>query len=194
MPASNRPPATPPRRYPNLRRRSPFVLMVLLLLLACLALGSSAAFALAPARSTGSARAAAIAALESVDPVPANLQFAAEVYLEKCSACHLALPPEVLPSESWRQILTNPQDHYSVSLDLITPEILSIWGYLRDFSRAIADGEAEPYRVADSRFFKALHPRVEFPETPSPRNCATCHSRAAEFDFRSLRPEWLDAP
>jgi len=168
--------------------------MVLLLLLACLVLGSSAAFALAPRRAAEPAPWGAIAALESVDPVPADLQFAAEVYLEKCGACHLALPPEVLPSQSWRQILTNPQDHYSVSLDLITPEILLIWGYLRDFSRAIADGEAEPYRVADSRFFKALHPRVEFPEMPSPKNCATCHDRAAEYNFRRLRPEWLDAP
>ncbi len=177
-----------PRRYPNLQRRSPLILMVILLLFLSVVLGTTASFALAPTPL------AQRAALKSIDPVPPDRQLAAEVYRDQCGSCHLALPPEVLPTESWRQILMSPRNHYGVSLNLIRAEIILIWSYLRDFSRVTVQGEAEPYRVVDSRFFKALHPRVTFAEPPSPKNCATCHNRAQEFDFRSLTPEWLDAP
>ncbi|NJO19925.1 MAG: cytochrome C [Spirulinaceae cyanobacterium RM2_2_10] len=181
------------RRYPNLKRRSPLVLLAILLLFCCIALGTTASLALTPSHLAQQSAAGDRNLLEAVDPIPADLQLSAEVYLEKCGTCHLALPPEVMPSETWRQLLMNPQDHYNVSLDLITPEILLIWRYLNNFSRALNEGESEPYRVADSRFFQALHPRVEFSETPGLETCATCHNRAAEFNFRSLTPEWLDA-
>ncbi|MEB3228139.1 MAG: hypothetical protein VKJ27_07125, partial [Synechocystis sp.] len=41
----------------------------------------------------------------SVDPIPTRYIPGFESYIETCTGCHIALPPEVLPLESWQEIL-----------------------------------------------------------------------------------------
>jgi hypothetical protein len=62
-----------------------------------------------------------------------------------------------------------------------------MWNYLKAFSRPEVANKPIPYRMKESRFFKALHPKVDFPQPVSPSSCVTCHPGAAQFDYRSLR-------
>lgn len=129
----------------------------------------------------------------TVDVVPQDLQFPMKLYLERCGSCHVAIPPEVLPQESWRRFLLDPR-HFNLTLDpLYRPEPRLIWSYLSTFSRTLREGEQLPYRIARSRFFKILHPRVEFPEPVTVSTCASCHPGAKDYNFRNLTAEWEDA-
>lgn len=129
-------------------------------------------------------------AIGTVDPVGSNYQLGQELYLENCASCHIALPPAVLPTQSWQQILQDSQ-HYGTQLPpLINPPRLLVWKYLQAFSRPYNKEEQTPYRVDESRFFKALHPQVKLPRPIEISSCVSCHASAAEYNFRSLTPEW----
>ncbi|HIK26827.1 MAG: diheme cytochrome c [Oscillatoriaceae bacterium SKW80] len=133
-------------------------------------------------------------ALGTVDPVTSSQKLGQELYIENCATCHIALPPAVLPTETWRQLLQDPQ-HYGIELTMLAePHRLIVWNYLRTFSRVQRKEEEVPYRVAQSRFFKALHPRVKFSMPVDVKSCVTCHPGAAEYDFRKLIPEWENSP
>lgn len=129
-----------------------------------------------------------------VDAVPPAYQLGEQLYLESCGSCHLALPPQTMPTETWQQLLQDP-NHYGARLQLpVNPQIQYIWGYLKLFSRPLKQSEPVPYQVTKSRYFKILHPEVEFSGNLSPASCASCHPGAADFDFRSLSQEWQDTP
>ena len=53
--------------------------------------------------------------ISNVDVVPQRYQLGLSLYLENCATCHVALPPQVLPTESWQIILRDSQ-HYGVQL------------------------------------------------------------------------------
>lgn len=162
-------------------RRSATLVMALVVL-CCTALGWSVA------------RAIDTPGLGTVDPVPQNQQLGQSLYLESCAGCHIAVSPAVLPDETWRQLLQDTQ-HYGQQLpQLVDPPRVLIWNYLRQFSRPLAEGETVPYRVNDSRYFKALHPRVPLPQPARLGSCISCHPGAGTYDFRSLTQEWQNAP
>lgn len=172
-----------PRR--SLRRRSPLIL-ILLIVLWSIVLGVILRAGLAQATPTP--------AFGTVDPVPERFQLGKELYLEHCGTCHVAVPPETMPTETWRRLLQDPQ-HYGVQLQpLVDPPRLLVWNYLRNFSRPLREGETVPYRMEDSRYFQALHPRVELPRRVRLDSCRTCHINVDQYDYRSLAPEWQDAP
>jgi hypothetical protein len=133
--------------------------------------------------------------ISSVDQVPQRYQNGLNLYLDTCSGCHIALPPEILPMETWQTILENPMDHYGTSVDgLIRLTQLLIWDYLRTYSRPLNKDEPVPLYAERSRYFKALHPRVDLPDIVSHKTCLVCHPGAERFNFRSLTSEWEDAP
>ncbi len=126
----------------------------------------------------------------TVDIVPSRFQLGQELYLENCATCHIALPPAVMPTQTWQRLLQDPQ-HYGVTLpQLVDPPRLLIWNYLRNFSRPLLKEEPTPYRVGESRYFKALHPNVKLPRPVDVSSCVSCHSSATEYNFRRLSPEW----
>ncbi|NJL82964.1 MAG: cytochrome C [Chloroflexaceae bacterium] len=119
--------------------------------------------------------------------VPERYQLGQEFYLKNCASCHTPIPPEVLPTETWKELLENPQKHFTTSLKpFFGPELVATWTYVRDFSRSLLPNEPSPVNVAQSRYFKALHPKVNFPEPPSHRTCLSCHPGARELDYRKL--------
>lgn len=126
----------------------------------------------------------------TVDPVPQRYQLGQQLYLENCSSCHIAISPAVLPTQTWKQILLDSQ-HYGVQLKpLVDPPRVLVWNYLQNFSRSLAKGEETPYHVADSRYFKALHPNVKLPRPVKISSCVSCHPGANNYNFRRLSPEW----
>jgi hypothetical protein len=148
-----------------------------------LVLGLGLAHATEPSRGLG-----------TVDPVPERQQLGQQLYIENCGTCHLAVPPPVLPTQTWRQILEDPR-HYGVELPLLlNPTLSLVWDYLQSFSRPYAEAEYIPFIIKNSRYFRALHPRVEVPQPVQLNGCITCHPNATQFDFYTLTPEWQDAP
>jgi mono/diheme cytochrome c family protein len=130
----------------------------------------------------------------TVDTVPSNLDLAQETYLAQCATCHIGIPPAVLPSETWQTVLQDT-NHYGVPWEpLRNPELALTWKYLRSFSRPLNPEEAVPYRTNKSRYFKILHPRVEFTEPVTVGTCVSCHPGAPKFNFRDLTSKWKDAP
>lgn len=125
----------------------------------------------------------------TVDVVPARYQLGQELYLENCSSCHIALPPAVLPTQSWKSLLEDSQ-HYGTNLKpLLDPTRNLVWRYLSTFSRSQLQNEETPYRVNNSRYFKALHPQVNLPRPVQLSGCISCHPSAKEYNFRRLSPE-----
>lgn len=126
----------------------------------------------------------------TVDPVPPRYQLGQEIYLKNCGTCHIPLPPQVMPTQTWQQLLQD-SEHYGVKISLLKdPYRLILWNYLQIFSRPLDREEPIPYRMAQSRYFKALHPLVKLPRPLNPISCATCHPQADSFNFRSLAPNW----
>ncbi len=114
----------------------------------------------------------------------------------ECGACHLAYPPQLLPAESWRAMMTQLDKHFGAdaSLDVKTA------GEIRAFLEANAGGNKREatgkptLRITETRWFKHEHDEVparvwSSPAVKQPSNCAACHTQAERGDFseRSLR-------
>ena len=129
-----------------------------------------------------------------VEDVPDRYQTGQALYLENCATCHVGIPPALMPTETWRQLLQDSQ-HYGVQLQPLTSINLRIaWEYLRTYSRPQLAEEEVPYRLYQSRYFKALHPKVELATRVTLTSCVSCHPGAGKYDFRSLSAEWQNAP
>ena len=197
MPPSNlSTPAQPPhRRSRPFRRRSPLILFLLLFLWS-IVLGWGFAQATTPPNpvNPGVVAQATSEAIGTVDPVPQRLQAGQRFYLENCATCHLALPPAVMPTQTWRDLLQDSQHYGTQITPLQQPALDLVWNYISTYSRSIAKNETVPYRLQRSRYFKALHPKVQFSEPITLQSCLTCHPAARQFNYRMLAPEWENAP
>jgi len=161
--------------------------VVLVVLVWSLTLGWGLAQASAPSS-------AAVTTVASLDVIPERFQLGEQLYLRECSSCHIAPSPAVLPTQSWAQILVQPQ-HYGVQITpLQNPALNLMWNYVQFTSRSGLPNEAVPQRIQDSRFFGALHPEVNVPRPISLADCASCHPQAWNYNYRELSPEWTTTP
>lgn len=125
----------------------------------------------------------------TVDVVPPEHQLGQKLYIENCSGCHIAIPPSVLPTQTWKNLLED-QQHYGATLKpLVDPPRILIWRYLSTFSRTHKQEERTPYRINKSRFFNALHPQVELQRPVQMGSCLSCHPGAAEYNFRKINEQ-----
>jgi mono/diheme cytochrome c family protein len=140
-------------------------------------------------------RAAIPEGAKPTDVTPQGLQLAEETYLNRCATCHIALPPAVLATETWKDIITDTAHYNAPSwTPLRNPDLALTWKYLQSGSRPLNPNEQKTYRIARSRYFKILHPRVQFKEPATLSTCVSCHAGAQKFNYRDLTPEWQDAP
>jgi mono/diheme cytochrome c family protein len=125
-------------------------------------------------------------AIGTVDPIPAAYQNGQTLYLKTCATCHIALPPAVFPTQTWSELIQDPE-HYGAQLPKIsTFDLRQIDQYLTTYSRSLRQDESTPYRLTQSRHFRALHPQVKLPKPLTIASCASCHPKADVFNFR----EW----
>lgn len=210
-PLSLRRTATVARRSRPERRRSMLLLVVLLLLWSlCLGIGlaqateprspnavaqtTTPAPTATPAQTANPMTQAETAAIGTVDVVPEQFQRGQTLYLQNCATCHIGLPPAVLPSETWRRLIQDPEHYGATIRPLDSIELQILWQYLREYSRPQAEGDSVPYRVYQSKIFRALHPRVEFASKVNLNSCVSCHPGAGQYNFRQLSAEWQNAP
>ena len=122
---------------------------------------------------------------KSVDKARGNFSIGENLYLETCASCHIPIPPAVLPTETWETILENPGNHYGVQIkELVRFNQRIMWQYLQNYSRQLLKNEQKPQYIAQSRYFFALHPQVEFSSPVSNTTCLECHSQARKFEYR----------
>lgn len=126
----------------------------------------------------------------TVDVVPAKYKLGQELYLENCATCHIALPPAVLPTQTWKNLLQDSQHYGATIKPLVDPGRILVWRYISTFSRPHKKDERTPYRVNSSRYFKALHPQVKLPSPAKIGSCVSCHPGVSEYNFRRLSSEW----
>lgn len=120
-----------------------------------------------------------------------NYQLGQELYLQSCSTCHTPIPAEVLPTETWQEILEKPGNHYGISLpQLSNINVRLIWSYLRISSRPLLAQETQPEFITQSRYFRALHPQVDLPKPVTHQSCILCHPGARQLDYLSLSSEF----
>ncbi|MGG6265681.1 diheme cytochrome C [Leptolyngbya sp. AN03gr2] len=171
-----------PRR---IRRRSPVILIGILLIWS-LILGWGLAQAVEAPKSS--------AEIGTVDVVTGNLKLGQQAYLENCATCHIGIPPATFPTQTWRELLQDPQ-HYGATLNpLQEPARSLVWTYLRTFSRQVVEGERIPFRFGESKAFKILHPRVELSRSVPISSCVSCHPGANQYNFRKLSAQWENSP
>lgn len=153
-----------------------------------------------------------IASPKAVDAVTERTQRSQQAYLQNCASCHIPIPPELLPTQSWADILENPEQHFGVNLrqpdrrrgtlPITNVDIRLMWDYVQGASRTSPNNDVPPSRVRDSRFFAALHPKVATlcaegfpcPKRVTIQTCVTCHTAAQQFDYSQLTPEWEVSP
>ncbi len=129
----------------------------------------------------------------TTDAIPDRYQLGQQLYFENCATCHIGLPPAVLPTETWRDILRD-RSHYGATLPQIPDASRRVMGqYLQVFSRSKSPQEEQiPYRLAQSLYFKALHPGVNFAQNkikPGLNSCEVCHPASRQFNFRQIKSE-----
>lgn len=128
------------------------------------------------------------------EPLAPQYKLGRELYIKNCSYCHLVIPPEVFPSDTWRALLLDSY-HYGRQVQIdFRPEKLLVWQYLRDYSRALQEKEPVPYYFAESRYFRALHPKVPLPKRPNTASCLPCHPGAKVGNYLRLSAEWEEKP
>lgn len=182
-----------PRKCRRVGWRGLYSTLLLLMVVCCTGgwVAAQAAYSRAP---VGLAQVSAIDDIGTVDRIPPRYELGQQLYLENCATCHIGLPPQVLPTETWRRLLQDSQ-HYGQTLKLLVdPPRLLVWNYLQTFSRPQAKEEEVPYRMSNSRYFKALHPRVKMSQPANISSCVTCHPGVSQYNFRKLTAEWEKSP
>jgi hypothetical protein len=116
------------------------------------------------------------------------------IYKEECGACHFAYQPALLPSGSWRKILSSLEDHHGESAAIAEEDIGVIGAYLEknaaEFSPAkrarkiirSLDGQT-PERITEVPYIRRKHHEIKEEvfkreSIGSRSNCVACHSTA----------------
>ncbi|MGD8368928.1 MAG: diheme cytochrome c, partial [Desulfobacterales bacterium] len=111
-----------------------------------------------------------------------------------CGACHYAYQPGLLPSNSWKKILDNLDNHFGEIVDIAPPVILEISEFLKanganqsnaKLSRKIMKSlrDKTPLRISQIPYIHKKHddiPQSIFSRKSigSLSNCSACHTTA----------------
>jgi hypothetical protein len=115
---------------------------------------------------------------------------------EDCGACHIAYPPQMLPAESWRAIMSGLDKHFGSNASLDEADANEIAAFLEKNADARKrevpgkqDASPKPLlRITEGRWFKSEHREVaardwKNPKVKSPANCGACHTTAESGNF-----------
>jgi len=122
------------------------------------------------------------------------------VYQEECGSCHLAYPPGLLPSASWKTIIEGLDDHFgenaalpadlNAQITMILDEQASDRGDHFRNARLLRDVTGNtPLRITELPYFKDKHDEIprrmveDNREVQSFGRCDACHQDAAKGRF-----------
>jgi hypothetical protein len=109
---------------------------------------------------------------------------------EDCGACHIAYPPQMLPAESWRELMSGLDKHFGsdASLDASTANEITTF-LVENADTGRREKSAKPLlRITETRRFKSEHEEVaartwKNPKVKSRANCGACHTTAESGDY-----------
>ena len=111
-------------------------------------------------------------------------------YQQECAACHLAYPPGLLPTASWKRLMATLPKHFGTdaSLDAETKAAISTWLDANAGTYKRVSQEPPQDRITTSSWFVHKHREVapavwKRAAIGSPANCAACHIGADKGDF-----------
>lgn len=127
-------------------------------------------------------------------------QFSAQkrnpLYLEECGSCHMAYPPQLLPSESWHKMMQGLEDHFGENAEIDIATSQAIEKYLTQTSRMSSYnkmfrniGNQSPLRITELPYF--VHEHDEIPskfihgndKVNTLSQCNACHQKAERGQF-----------
>lgn len=118
------------------------------------------------------------------------------VYLEECGSCHMAYPPQLLPSESWQKLMQGLEDHFAENAELDSATSREIESYLTQasgsgsYKKMLRNlGNQMPLRITELPYF--VHEHDEIPSKLIQGNdklsalsqCNACHQEAERGQF-----------
>ncbi len=111
-------------------------------------------------------------------------------YRQECGTCHIAYPPGLLSTDSWRKIMAGLDNHFGTDASLNAKENEEITAYLVDNSCDFWGAEVSPLRITETDWFQREHNSYVIPPdawkkpvVKSPANCPACHLEAEHGDF-----------
>jgi hypothetical protein len=114
-----------------------------------------------------------------------------ERWQAECGSCHIAYPPQLLPAQTWKRVMSGLDKHFGTDASLDAATAAEIGAYLERYSGSGRRAQAAPdsLRITQSAWFVHEHDEVpaaawKHPAVKSPANCAACHSTAEHGDFR----------
>lgn len=107
----------------------------------------------------------------------------------ECGSCHVAYPPQLLPAQSWQQLMNGLDRHFGTDASVDTASAAEVNAFLAKYAgnkRGIA-GETT-LRVSETGWFRREHRKVDAatwknPKVKSSANCTACHANAEAGDY-----------
>ena len=125
-----------------------------------------------------------------------------QLYKEECGSCHFAYQPGWLPEQSWRDMMSNLDNHFGDNAELSQANHKMIIDYLVNNSADKADfrrskkvmrslgSSAAPQRITEIGYIKHEHDEipsrliVDNEKVASLSQCNACHQDADQGGFR----------
>lgn len=122
-------------------------------------------------------------------------------YIKECSSCHFAYQPGLLPSRSWKKIMSDLENHFGDNAELDIAVQKELLRYMMDngadrsdhrrskkIMRSIENKDT-PLRITKVRYFRHKHEDLPKrmvegnPKVTSLGNCGACHTQADTGSF-----------
>ncbi len=114
-------------------------------------------------------------------------------YQAECASCHIGYPPQLLPAQSWRALMSGLDKHFGTDASVDAQSATTISAFLeRNAGRKRASkysSSADPtLRITETRWFVHEHDEVpartwKNPKVKSAANCTACHADADRGNF-----------
>jgi cytochrome b len=128
------------------------------------------------------------------------------VWREECGSCHLAFHPNLLPSRSWKLMMSGQAGHFGTDLALDAPTASAVLAFLVlnaaenspteaafKINRSIPP-DVTPLRITETPYWLDKHREIrasdwQLPLVKSKANCAACHldALAGTFEDAAMR-------
>ncbi|MBI3575379.1 MAG: diheme cytochrome c [Gammaproteobacteria bacterium] len=107
----------------------------------------------------------------------------------ECGSCHVAYPPQLLPANSWRALMSGLDKHFGSDASLDSRTAAKIAVFLeKNAGRDRSSSRTPVLRITETRWFMREHDEVpdrvwKNPQVKSAANCAACHVDGDKGDF-----------
>jgi cytochrome b len=135
--------------------------------------------------------------LETKQPVKLSIP---QIYLKECGSCHMAFPPNLLPAESWKNMMSSLNDHFGDDASINDTAKKEIEVFLVTYAAETSHEEASikllrsiknenpPARITEIPYWKEKHKPINLEiyqrsSIKSRINCVACHKLAEYGSF-----------